>query len=119
MNQSQLKFARARAETILKRRLEALQTRLTTPAVSLSDEEKLTALEAGAFRICPATRYRSWYNRVKFTGEYGGLDAEAYALGEKDLRAQFAKLEEELVLGDNTAALEALRAFAEGDEEAA
>lgn len=115
MNQTQLKYARDRASKILARRKETLEASFTVPAVTLSCVEKLEALKAGKFKVDmkgaeSGTQWR--YNYVTFTGskpkkyDKAGHEA-ALAVLQKD----YEKLIDELILGDNEAALALLKAF--------
>lgn len=112
MNQSQLKYARERAEGIFKRAKENLKTKHTIPAFKLTREERLKALEYGHFKI-DYTANRHWFEEnITFLCE---SDAEFNQAGHdadlKTLTDSYNKLLDELVLGDNQEALKLLQAF--------
>jgi len=118
MNQSQLKYARERAKKLYDKRVKDLTAAHTTEAVPMSDDDKLKALKAGAFRIVPAkdrpeNGWRSsWANNVIFPGEVkGGLNTKTFAPAKDQLDKDYTALLDELVLGDNEQALALLRAF--------
>ncbi|MBB3910129.1 hypothetical protein [Sphingomonas desiccabilis] len=118
MNQTQVKYARTRAQRIFESRKQALAVKHTTPAIRLSTEAKLAALKAGAFRI-DAThdeRRYGWSHCVIFTAERGEeIDKAALEAETAELTETYRKHEDELVLGDNEAALALLRAFEAAD----
>jgi hypothetical protein len=114
MNQTQVKYARARAESVYKKRKAAIEAKHTVPAVKLTRTEKLFALTAGAFRVDTTYTGYGWSDAVTFPAERDqevnqvAIDAEQAALADA-----YRKLEDELVLGDNEQALALLRAFEE------
>jgi hypothetical protein len=114
MNQSQIKYARERATAIHTKRTNGLQAQFTTPALRLSTEEKLAALKAGAFRTDPKAediRF-GWDRGVIFKAEKAAkYDKDGHVAAKAALDATFAKLMDELILGDNEAALAMLRDF--------
>lgn len=114
MNQAQLKYARARAERVFRDRKDAIAAKHTTPAVRLSDVEKLDALKAGAFKIdkkAEGLRY-GWERGVVFNGERDRkVNQPAIERETAELTEAYRKLEDELVLGDNETALALLKAF--------
>jgi hypothetical protein len=116
MNQTQVKYARARAEATFKARTAAIKAKHTTPAITLTKAEKLEALRTGQFTIDPDQSRYSWADAVVFTAardetiDQAALDAEQALLA-----AAYRKLEDELVLGDNEQALALLRAFEAAD----
>lgn len=117
MNQAQLKYARARAERILRERKDAIQAKHTTPAIRLSTSDKLDALKAGAFKIDKkAENLRfGWDRGVTFTGERDSkINQPAIDRETSELTEAYRKLEDELVLGDNERALALLKAFEAG-----
>lgn len=115
MNQTQVRYARERAKDIFTRRRDALRDKHTTQPVRLSSNDKLKALKSGEFTIIPSTqrnRYDNWSNSVVFNGEVnGGLNADAYNREYVKLEAEFTKLNDTLVLGDNEEALRLLEVF--------
>lgn len=118
MNQTQIKYARERANAIYTRKQNDLRKLYTTEAKLLSTDEKLKALKAGAFTIVPQKDRndsgfrRSWDNFVLFTDEIkGGLNTDAFEKAKAKLDADFTRINDELVLGDNEQALKLLEAF--------
>lgn len=115
MNQTQLKYARDRATKILARRKETLEASFTTPAVTLNCLERLEALKAGKFKV--DTKKASdnrlwWHSGVTFTAERAKkFDKKGHDAALAALNADYEKLIDELVLGDNEQALALLKAF--------
>lgn len=111
MNSQQLKYARARAEAILSKKTEAICERWKAKEKRLTETEKLAALKAGEFSIRKTPGRRHYLeDYVVFTKEVAvdtaGMDVDLAALN-----AEFTKLMDELMLGDQEVALKALKAF--------
>lgn len=115
MNQTQLKYATERAKAIYSARLGSLTFKHTVPRVKFSTKERLDAIAKGEFTLRPYDL--DHYHR--------GIDAYFVFDGERDelvdraglddalssLKADFDRLMDELVLGDNHTALALLEAF--------
>jgi hypothetical protein len=111
MNSQQLKYARTRAEAILSKRTKAIREKWKAKEKRFTEAEKLAALKAGDFTIRKTTGHRHYLeDYVVFTKEVAvdtaGMDADLAALN-----AEFTKLMDELMLGDQEVALKALKAF--------
>jgi hypothetical protein len=116
MNQTQVKYARARAEALFKTRTAAIKAKHTTPAVKLTQAEKFDALRAGQFTIAPENSRYGWSDCVVFTAARDEtVDQDAIDREQAALAAAYRTLEDELVLGDNEQALALLRAFEAAD----
>lgn len=115
MNQTQLKYARDRATKILARRTETLKASFTVPAVKLSCLERLEALKAGKFKVDTKKAGDNrvwWHSGVTFTAERAEkFDKKRHDAALAALNADYEKLIDELVLGDNEQALALLKAF--------
>jgi hypothetical protein len=117
MNQTQVKYARARAAAILTARKAAVTEKHTTPAVRLSNDQKRLAIDVGAFRwnADKQEAHHNWYSGIVFDVERPAyVDQKAIDEEHGQLIEAYRKLEDELVLGDNDAALALLRAFEAG-----
>ena len=115
MTQTQVKYARQRAEAIYQDKVKALEAKYTTKGVSLTSKERLNALVDGDFEVKEPADYQSahqWYHQVVFTAEKPGVfDRDSYNKDVADLKVKLTKLTDELVLGDNQEALKLLKAF--------
>lgn len=114
MNQTQLKYARERANKIFKEKEVALTNKYTTPAKTLTTDQKLEALKAGDFKIVKSTKgsyNRMWWNDVDFGETFAVIDVEKRDPELAELRKKFEALTDELVLGDNETALQLLKDF--------
>jgi len=117
MKQDQIKYVRARAESILAQKQANLKRKHTTGAITLSNREKAQAIQDGEFTIdveaASDDRYgNQWYGLIKFPAErYQSFDQDEYNKINAPLVVAYNKLLDELMLGDNTQALELLRAF--------
>ena len=115
MNQSQLKYARNRAEAIYNEKRAALVKKFTTEGRSLSLQEKVEALSEGRFTVSQPSRnpYNlNWYNYILFSDERPTVrDDEGLTKARNELQTKFNKLMDELVLGDNEEALKLLAEF--------
>lgn len=109
MNQSQLKYARNRAEELLKAKESAITKKYTTEAISLSNDEKIEAILTGSFEVNKGDGW--WYNRINFSETPRKIDTDKRNLEVNKLRAHFTKIMDELVLGDNIEALKMLQEF--------
>jgi hypothetical protein len=114
MNQSQMKYARQRAEEIKTKKLQDISTKYTTPAVTLTTEQRIKALKAGEYTIDNKQINSGyyWYNAIKFNGDTPRtIDTEKAAKEHAKVKETFTKLMDELILGDNEEALRLLVAF--------
>lgn len=113
LNQLQMKHARQRASEIRDQRISAIKNKHVTPAVELSEDEKREALVAGEFTVTSGG-YR-WYEGVRFDAMRPAVtvDKEGMEAATKAVKRAFKELEDELILGDNDAALRLLKEFAE------
>lgn len=114
MNQFEAKYARQRAEEIYKTKDAALQKKHRVVGNTLSNDQKIAALEANEFTINPdLSTY--WYYRIVFNGETKSyFDQVAYDAEAKPLKAQYHAVLDEIILGDNEKAIALLREFASG-----
>lgn len=109
MNQSQLKYARERAQKIKRDRQNANIQKFQ--AQQLPDEERIAAIQRGDFSIrATVTRATYVYDILEIHGETPE-DRAGLALAQEKLETEFTKLMDELVLGDNEQALALLREF--------
>lgn len=111
MNATQVRYARERAASI-KRELEHKLSAERFPQARLTDKQKIAALKAGEFTVDKSKNGRPWASQIVFDGEPQGLSDEAYNASLKKVRDAYTRVIDELVLGDNEAALALLKVFA-------
>lgn len=110
MNQSQIKYARERAEKIKRSLLSKNAEKFK--AKQLSDEERVKALKEGRFEVIAKKGSRLIYvsEVIRFEGETPE-DGKGREKGAAAIEAAYVKLMDELVLGDAEEALAQLRGF--------
>lgn len=114
MNQSQLKYARERAEKIYSAKRTAIVEKHTTEAVEFTTEQKIKAIKDGAYTVDKSQMRDGWRwaDCIRFKGERNRfIDNGKVQAETKTLDSTYRKLMDELILGDNEKALELLRAF--------
>lgn len=115
MRKDQIEYVRSRAATIFDNKQYELKKKFTTYSVSLSDAEKIKALQDGRFTVDtsePTSWRTEWYHRISFNDERREVtDYEAYNKAIKPIQEAYTKLVDELMIGDNTQALALLREF--------
>jgi len=113
VNQTQIKYARERAASILKQKIVEARDKFTTPAKTLNTEEKLEALKAGKFTINAPVTGRSmwWYNAVDFGETFATTDTDKLKVETDKLNSTFERLMDELILGDKEQVLKMLKEF--------
>ena len=113
MNQAQLKYARQRAEKIYVQKRQEIENAYTDEAVTLSTLEKVEAIKAGRIEVSDTGRSgHYWAYDIKFLDERPRVLHQEHAQPELDtLKKNYAKLMDELMLGDNEEALALLKAF--------
>jgi len=132
MNQTQVKYARQRAQEIFNDKKAALKGKFSAPGKTLTLPEKLAALQAGEFTIVepiPMTVRDSYAgvviyddyrhnnksaleSRIKFNAETAPTyDTKGEEAAHKALKSAYLALTDELMLGDNQEALKLLKAF--------
>lgn len=118
MNQTQVKYARQRAEGIFADKRKALEAKHRVGGVSLDINQKLDAIRKGEITIKKPAEYQGahqWSYQITFNAERPPVfDNDAYTKEEAALRAIFNSLMDELMLGDNQEALKLLKAFEVG-----
>lgn len=107
MNQTQLKYARERAASIKRRREEKLNESYN--GSKMTNDKKAEAVKSGRFEVIGAGYH--WYDRIVFLDDVRGMTEDAYKKAFGDLKVEYDKLIDELVLGDNEQALALLKAF--------
>jgi hypothetical protein len=119
MNQQQAKYSVERVNTLLSRKLEELRKEYTVQAQPLSDAEIVELIVTGKVGIkADFKRASSHYgfqvsdlfDLSKHTWSQHMRDG--YVEAEAALKAQAAKVKDEIMLGDNAQALALLREFA-------
>ena len=115
MNQEQRKYARSRIDQICKDKLQAITETCKLETVVLTGAQKIDALRKGEFTIADRRNVDQWYcyQNIKFNKEK--LDTQDKVLYDKlikKLSSEKARVLDELYLGDETKALEAIQAFA-------
>lgn len=112
MMSKQIDYVMKRANDILKRRTAELNREFGVKAVVLDRKETLAALRAGRFVINPtedSSYYLSAY--IRLTDEVKAGFKPGHDKAKAKLDAAFARLCDELVLGDESEALKLLRKF--------
>jgi len=114
MNNAQVKYARERATSIYKNREASLKEKFTTPAVEYTNEEKLELIRKGLFvtkeEVAGYGMYLSSF--IVFPEERSAtLDNEGFKAAQKQLKAEYDVVMDEILLGDEQEALQLLRAF--------
>lgn len=114
MNQTQIKYASARAASILRARTEDLPRKFTTPGRKLSDPEIVAALKAGEFTVRDA-KQESRYTYIRQYLDFGEtedvLDKEGLDAAKAALKASYDALMDKLMLGNAIEALALIAAF--------
>ena len=116
MNQQQRKYARERVEQIKRRRIQEIKEKHTKKSVLLSPTERLRALKKGEFSVRPGIYEVGTHARLcdvlAFKGERDpSRDDDAIARETAQIEREAGRIVDELMLGDATAALEAIREF--------
>lgn len=116
MNQTQLRYARQRADSLYQDKIKTISAKYTTAAVRFNADEILAALKTGNFIIKEPTARGAYIGYLRDYIEFPGetretknIEAINKELGA--LKATFTALMDELILGDNEAALKMLKAF--------
>jgi hypothetical protein len=117
MNQQQVKYTIERVALIEKRKIEELRTSLTTPASNKTDDEIVTLIATGEVRIRQdIKRDRNSWLQVSDIFDLSNhvfpskLDP-SFTARSAAISAQAAKIKDEIMLGDQQAALALLREF--------
>lgn len=134
MNQTQVKYARQRAQEIFNEKKSRLKKDFSKPGKTLSLKDKLKALQLGEFEIVePVVNQTvamrngisiSYYDDYRYNNRSGlesciqfkaetkpTFDAAGHTAAEKALTEAYRALTDELMLGDNQEALKLLKAF--------
>ena len=111
MNQTQIKYARERAFKIYNQKSKEITEKHTTKAKTLSVDEKLDALLAGAFKVNRerAKASHTWHFAVDFGETFNTIDTESRDKELSKLTAFYTSLMDELILGDDAAAFSMLK----------
>ena len=114
MNSQQRKYAIDRINALIYQKEEAIKVRYTTPASPLTCEQMRAALCEGRFTVTDAVFYRNsdLYRVVNFL-EYvaQGYDEKSANDEIATMKAEAAKIKDQLMLGDAKQALEAIEKF--------
>ncbi len=117
MNATQRNYLAGRMKTLLASRLTALQEEYKVPALVLSDEDRAKLLRTGKVKVRgDVTEVRNHasvgdvFDFSKFARPVGYRTG--YPEAEKALRAEAARVEDRIMLGDSDAALLLLADFA-------
>lgn len=113
MNQTQLKYAKERVLKIYNSKAKEITVKFTTPAVTLTTDQKMSALKKGDFTVKSQALGQSnlWYNLIDFGETYAKVDTAGRDAALKELNNKFEQLMDELVLGDNETALAMIKEF--------
>lgn len=116
MNQQQRKYALERVGIITRQKMEEARVKYTTPEVSLSVEERKTALREGRFKIKdeipPYPRYRDLSHWIEFVDERDAyVDQGALDQSCKMIRNEGNRIKDEIMLGDSEEALKAIKSL--------
>ena len=116
MNASKMKFAKERLNKIFREKSQAMATQFKAREVTLTPKQKLEALKGGDVVFRKASDMGSGYyisDFLSFSAEAGNETIKVEkekALAE--LTAEYDRVLDELMLGDEEEALELLKAFA-------
>ena len=114
MNQSQVKYVRQRAEQIYIEKQRTIRTEFTQPAVLLTGTQRIEALKSGRFEYKgnpdEGAPHQFFYN-IRFIDETPQIITEGYQDALDELKINYTKLMDELILGDNEVALQLLKDF--------
>lgn len=115
MNQTQVKYARQRAESLFADKQKKLEAKYRDPGVTLDINGKLDAIRNGEITIKKPADYQGahqWSYQISFNAERPPVfDRDGYDEAIQELKTEFDSLMDELVLGDNAEALKLLKAF--------
>lgn len=113
MNRDQIKYVTERAQSMYNSKRQSLIKQFTTPAVTLTDFEKLEALRDGSFSIKEnAGRFYYLNDVIEFPQErLQVIDSEGLDKASTQLSKVYNKLMDELMLGDSEQALQMLKEF--------
>lgn len=113
MNQTQSKYAQNRLIRLNNEKSAEITKKYTVPAVSLTVEEKIIAIKNGDYTVTPQSGYRedSLDARLRFQGNKASYITDEGVQALKDLTKAYNTAMDELVLGDEVAALALLKAF--------
>ena len=127
MNQMQLKYARQRAQEMLKTKTDELTRKHTIEGKYLDDQQRREALMSGRFTVSmepiPASYQRpydyharrpmgTWCDLIRFDGEtIGSFDQKAFDEDYRELMGRYNTLMDELMLGGYSEALKLLKQF--------
>lgn len=111
MNQSQLKYARERAERIKRDRQTAIRAKFAP--VELPEKDRIAAIKRGDFTVKKSISRLNYVSDILTINGETTRDQKSQDAALLKLDSDYAKLMDELILGDNEKALELLKAFAE------
>ena len=114
MNNSQKKYAADRVTGIKRRKIEEITAAHTSKALLLSVEEKRDLINAGAVKLLNGgDGYRCWCNAFDFSAYESPsvFDRETAEPLIAAVTAEATRIIDELLLGDASEALEAIRRF--------
>lgn len=112
MNQQQLKYARERIDSIFSAKSQEVRDHFARYRERLTLEQKIDLVKDGQFSLVrPAGSWPTFEGWFVFEGVNDNWKEEADALA--TLRKEKQAVMDELMLGDNEKALEAIQAFAE------
>lgn len=110
MNQQQRNYVLRRVAEIEKSKIDEAHKRLSTPAINLSNKEKVEAIKNGEFTV--DENEFTWYNRIRFTGQApASIDAKAFAAARDRIVGEANAVRDEVMIGDCDQALDLLKNF--------
>lgn len=121
MNQQQVKYTTARIDALERRKLEALRVEYQVPAKSISDLEVVALIKSGSVPFREVVeRDRGSYLQVSDVFDLSAHtwyqhQRAGYEEAVAKVKAEANRVRDEVMLGDNAAALELLRAFEAGE----
>ena len=120
MNQKQREYALQRVNDIENARLCALKTKLTTPGVTLTLEQRAELIDQGKVRLKDKARedkHTYWQNAFDFSQyeKEAVYDFEACKPLIAKIRAEAGRIKDQIMLGDAEEALSAIAAFENGE----
>lgn len=116
MNQKQKKYAYDRVRGLLDIKYRKIEEKYTTPAIKLTFDEKVKLIDKGRVKLLPRSVLRDYTDLVD-AFDFSSFETEAKFNKEqmsklKDKAQALAmKAQDEILLGDSTKALAAIREF--------
>jgi hypothetical protein len=107
MNATQLRYAKERVDATLSEKIGNLRNRYGSSR--FSDKDKLAALKKGEFKVNPKAKTLS--EAIVYPTAPVEMTHEEYQKQDSAIRLRAQEIKDELILGDQEAALDLIRKF--------